>query len=34
VPLLVLYAVSYVIVAGVDRGRARQSASDQGAEPA
>jgi sec-independent protein translocase protein TatC len=34
VPLLVLYAISYVIVAGVDRGRARQAASDQGAEPA
>jgi sec-independent protein translocase protein TatC len=34
VPLLVLYAVSYLIVAGVDRARARESSSEQGAEPA
>jgi sec-independent protein translocase protein TatC len=34
VPLLVLYGVSYLIVAGVDRGRARGGASEQEAEPA
>jgi sec-independent protein translocase protein TatC len=40
VPLLILYGASYLIVAGVDRGRARREASeqgtdsDQGAEPA
>jgi sec-independent protein translocase protein TatC len=34
VPLLVLYGLSYLIVAAVDRGRARRGASEQEAEPA
>jgi sec-independent protein translocase protein TatC len=34
VPLLILYGASYLIVAAVDRGRARRSAAEQGAEPA
>jgi sec-independent protein translocase protein TatC len=34
VPLLLLYGISYLLVAAVDRRRARDEAGDEGAEPA